>query len=197
MKQQKKELDGIKADLQSIALSDIENKNIKYVQLFGTKGNCEAAFKEKFEVDNFSLMEQVLGELAKDKVTRKEEVKFDVENRFKEALIALVKGNYAKHNIDDILTGMGIEDAKGIKLAKKKLKGDYRKDKALLESLGVRGDMEEELDAIKEAKNMELIERFFDLQTIDIDKLKKSIWLEEILSITINYNSEDGAENAS
>lgn len=33
-------------------------------------------------------------------------------------------------------------DTKGIKLAKKKLKGDYKKDKATLEALGVQGDRE-------------------------------------------------------
>lgn len=196
IKRYKKELDGIKADLQSLALTDMENKNIKYVQLFGRAGNCEAAYKEKFEVDNFSLLVEVVGELVKDKVVRKEEVKFDVEGRFKEALIALYKGQYGVHDLDGILAGMGL-DEKQIKVARKKLKGDFKKDKAVLESLGVTGDREEELDAIKEAKNLELIERYFDLATLDIEKLKKCIWVEDSLSIALNYDADDAEERMS
>lgn len=193
IKRHKKELDGIKADLQSLALADMENKNIKYVQLFGNAGSCEAAYKEKFEVDNFSLLVEVVGDLVRDKVIRKEEVKFDVDGRFKEVLIALYKGQYGVHDLDSILAGMGL-DEKQIKVAKKKLKGDFKKDKAVLLSLGVSGDREEELDAIREAKNLELIERYFTLETLDIEKLKKCIWVEDSLSIALNYDTADSGE---
>ena len=193
MKKYKKMLDSIKADLQAEALSEMENKNIKYVQLFGSKGTCEAAYKEKFDIDNFPLLLEALGDLLKDKVTRKEEVKFDVDNRFKEALSALVKGTYARHDIEGILTGLGLS-GKNLKLAQKKLKGDYKKDKALLASLGVAGDLEEELDAIRDEKNLELIERYFHPDAVDIEKVKKGIWIEESLSLGITYNDlEEGA----
>lgn len=193
MKKYKKMLDSIKADLQAEALSEMENKNIKYVQLFGSKGSCEAAYKEKFDIDNFPLLLEALGDLLKDKITRKEEIKFDVDNRFKEALSALAKGTYARHDIEGILTGLGLS-GKTLKLALKKLKGDYKKDKALLASLGVTGDLEEELDAIRDEKNLELIERYFQPDTVDIEKVKKGIWIEESLSLGISYNDlEEGA----
>jgi hypothetical protein len=194
MKQQKKELDGIKAELQSAALADMENKNIKYVQFFGKAGNCEVIYKEKFEIDNFSLLMEVVGKLLKDKVTRKEEVKFEVDGRFKEVLIALFKGQFAVHDIDSILNNLGLTE-KQIKVVKKKLKGDYRKDKALLESVGVTRSLEEELDAIKELKNMELIQRYFTPETIDMEKLRKSLWVEDSLSVSINYDAETGGES--
>jgi hypothetical protein len=189
MKKHKKELDGIKAELQTLALADMENKNIKYVQIFGTAGNCEAAYKEKFEIDNFPLLLSTLGDLIKDKISRKVEIKFDIDKRFKEALIVLYKGEYAEHDIVAILSGMGLNE-KQIKVAQKKLKGDFKKDKELLASLGIDGDREEELDAIMEAKKLELVKRYFNLETLDIEAFKKCIFVEDSLSITLNYDDE-------
>lgn len=189
IKEQKKELDKIKADLQTLALSDMENKNIKHVQLFGSQGNFEAFYKEKLEIDNYRLMIRLLGDIVRDKVTRKVEVKFDIDARFKTALTALLKGDYKPHDVDAILLGMGL-DEKAIKAAKKKLKGDYKADKKTLETLGVTGELEEELDAIHEAKNLELVQRYFDLNGIDREQVKKALWLEETLSVSMTYDAE-------
>lgn len=190
IKEQKKELDKIKADLQTLALEDMENKNIKYVQLFGTRGNFEAAYKEKLEIDNYRLLVRLLGDLIRDKVKRKVEIKFDIDNRFKEVLMVLIKGNYAQHDLDALLANMGL-DAKAIKTAKKKLKGEYKADKKTLDALGVVGECEEELDAIREEKNLELIERYFNLEDIDFEQIKKALWLEESLSVTMTYEAEE------
>ncbi len=189
IKGQKKELDKIKADLQSVALEDMENKNIKHVQLFGTLGNFEAAYKEKLEIDNYRLMVRLLGDLVRDKVTRKMEVKFDIDPRFKVALMTLLKGNYARHDLDALLLNMGL-DAKAIKIAKKKLKGEYKTDKKTLETLGIAGACEEELDAIREERNLELVERYFTLEGLDMEQIKKALWLEESLSVTMTYDAE-------
>lgn len=192
IKGQKKELDKIKADLQTLALADMENKNIKHVQFFGTQGQFEALYKEKVEIDNYRLLVRVLGDIVRDKVIRKVEVKFDIDNRFKAALTTLLKGDYKAHDLDTLLAGMGL-DEKAIKTAKKKLKGDYKSDKKTLESLGVTGEREEELDAIHEAKNMERVQRYFDLNVIDPERLKKALWLEETLSVAMSYETEETA----
>lgn len=189
IKNYKKELDKVKAELQALALEDMENKNIKYVQGFGNLGSFEAMYKEKLEIDNFALLIAVLGNVATDKVTRKVEVKFDIETRFKQSLIALLKGEFKEHNLDEILENMGLE-GRALTVAKKKLKGEYRADKKLLESLGVKGEREEELDAIREVKNLELAQRYFDLASIDMEKLQKALYLEETLSITLNHKED-------
>lgn len=192
IKEQKKELDKLKAELQTVALEDMENKNIKHVQFFGTAGQFEALYKEKLEIDNYRLLVRLLGDIVRDKVTRKVEVKFDIDNRFKAALTTLLRGDYKPHDLDAILAGMGL-DEKAIKTAKKKLKGDYKADKKTLEALGVTGEREEELDAIREAKNLERVQRYFDLEGIDLDRLKKALWLEETLSVAMSYEMEETA----
>lgn len=189
IKNLKMALEELKAELQAEALAQLENKNLKYVQLFGDVGSFEASHKVKFEVDNFAALVEAVGDLAWDKVARKEIVKYEVESRFKEALIALVSGDYARYDIAAILAGAGISDPKQMKLALKKLKGDYKKDKALLESLGLGGDLEEELDAIRAEKNRELVERFFDAKAVDLEKLRRSIYVEDSLSVGLSYDA--------
>lgn len=186
MKENKKELDTIKAELQAVALQEMENKNLKYIEYFGTDGSCAIAYKEKFEVDNLPELRSAVGEVIDGKYKKEETIKITVDNKFKEALIALYKGEYEQHDVVQILKGLYLDD-KQIKIALKKLKGDYIKDKELLESLGVKTEIEEELDAIREHKNFELVEKFFKIDEIDIERLKKSISVEESLSIGLNY----------
>lgn len=186
MKENKKELDAIKSELQAEALQIMENKNLKFVEYFATDGSCAVAYKEKFEVDNLPELCKTVGEVIEGKIKKEEIVKITVDDKFKKALIALYRGEFKQHDIIQILKDLYLGD-KEIKVAIKKLKGEYLKDKELLESLGAKSDLEEELDAIREQKNYELIERFFKLDELDLDRLKKTISVEETLSIGLNY----------
>ncbi|WP_127488444.1 ABC transporter permease [Paenibacillus ehimensis] len=192
MKEDKKRLDAIKAELTTAAFAVMDNRNLSFLQIFGRAGHFNAVYKEKFEIDNYDRLVSVLGEIAKSKIVRKEEIKYDTEARFKAALIALFKGDFDKSVvIDDVLRGLGLSpDA--MKAVKKKLKGDYLKDKKLLETVGVQGDLEEELDAIRLAKNAELIERFFgELTDEQIEGVKKSVFVEDSISVGLEYAKED------
>lgn len=182
LKEKKKVLDGLKAELQAEALYIMENRNIKWQQIAGSAGFCNVGYKEKFEIDSFALLEELFDDLALSKVVIKQEVKYEVADDFKKALIALYKADYKQHDLPDLLSQMGMEDKK-IKAAVKKLKGDYLKDKAVLESMGITGDLEEELDAIHEQKNHELVSRFFEADKVDMAKLKRAIYVEDGLSI--------------
>jgi hypothetical protein len=188
MKEDKAQLDEIKAKLTNSALVEMENKNIKFKQLFGSQGIFNAAYKEKFEIDNFNALKQAIGDLVEDKVTRKVEVKFDVENKFKKALIAIFKSEFSnEYTIDQVLDGYGLSD-KALKTAKKKLKGEYVNDKQVLESLGIKGDVEEELDEIRLIKNYELVSRYFGKPTDEeIEAIKKAVWVEESLAVGLEY----------
>jgi len=188
IKEDKKKLDKIKATLTNTAYAEMDNKNIKYMQIFGHNGHFNVAYKEKFEIDNFMRLVEVLGEIAQAKITRKEEVKYDTESRFKTALIALYKGEYSKEiAIEQVLQGLGL-DNRAIKTVKKKLKGEYLKDKKVLESVGVQGDREEELYAIRLYKNYELVDRFFgELTSEQIEQVRKAVFVEDGISVGLEY----------
>jgi len=189
MKDDKKLLDEIKSQLQAVAFAEMDNKNIKFKQIFGSIGHFSTTFKEKFEIDDYIKLVSLLGEVANAKIVRKVEVKYDVESRFKEALIALYKDDFSSElTVEDVLRGLGLGD-KTVKMAKKKLKGDYLKDKRILESLGVTGECEEELDAIRRYRNWETVDHFFSsLTTEQITQLKKTIFIEEQLAAGLEYD---------
>lgn len=191
IKMKKKELDEAKAMIQADGLSEMENKNIKFYQIFSENGSCDMMYKQKLEIENIKLLDELFENILDSKVTRKEEIKYEVESKFKSALIALYMGDYKEHDIDNILSGLGLND-NARKLAMKKLKGDYISDKKLLESLGAIDEdgLEEELDAIRENKNYETISRYVDIDSIDNDfmeKLKRAVFVEDTLSLGLSY----------
>lgn len=193
IRQRKKSLEAIKAKLQTAALAEMENKNLRYVRYDSLYGSAETTYKTKLEIDNYARLAAALDAsvLVEDKIVRRLSVKYDVDARFKEALIALVRGDYAEHDIDGILSGMGLEDAKMRNVVRKKLKGDYAKDKETLAAVGIHGAREEELDAIRAELNRQLVERFFEPDLIDRDEIRNAVFLEETLSFTLTPQKGD------
>ena len=190
IKEKKKRQEELKLIIQTQGINELENKNIKYIQYYTVDGSCDITYKQKMEIDNIKILEEIFDNVIADKITKKEEVKYEIESKFKCALIAIYTGDYKKHNIEKILQDLGLATDK-IKLALKKLKGEYIADKKLLESLGVVDDeLEEELDAIRENKNYELIDKYIDINSIDdalIDKIKRAISIEESVTLGLSY----------
>ena len=191
VKVKKKELDEVKAELQSEGLKELENKNLKYVQIFGDDGSCEILYKQKMEIENIDVLKEVFGNVIDTKIKTVQEIKYDIESKFKKALISLYVGDYKEHDLDALLTSLGLDDDKK-KVALKKLKGDYAADKKVLETLGAVDEdgLEEELDIIREHKNFELVSKYIDINAID-DNLKKQIQrelsIEDTLALGLNY----------
>ena len=196
IRQRKTALEEIKAKLQTAALAEMENKNLRYVRYDSLYGSVEMTYKTKLEIDNYARLAAALDAsvLVEDKIVRRQSVKYDIDARFKAALIALARGDYAAHDIDGILLSMGIEDAQMRKVVRKKLKGDYAKDKEVLASVGIGGDREEELDAIREELNRQLVERFFEPDLVDRDEVRNSVNLDESLSLTLMARKGDGQD---
>ena len=191
VKVKKKELDEVKAELQTEGLKELENKNIKYVQFYGDKGSCEVMYKQKMEIENINVLKEVFGNVIDNKIKTVQEIKYDIESKFKKALISLYVGDYREHDLDALLTSLGLDDDKK-KVALKKLKGEYAADKKVLEFLGAVDEdgLEEELDIIREHKNFDLVSKYIDINAID-DNLKKQIQralsIENTLSLGLTY----------
>lgn len=190
-----KKLNELKADIQAEGLREIENKNIRFIQFFGNQGSCEVGYKQKLQVDNYTKLAKVIGSIAQEKIKKTTEVKYDMDKKFKEALMCLYLGDYKQHDLDELLVSLGITDAKKKKQVLKKLKGEYKKDKKTLESAGIVGDLEEELDAIREQKNYEQIIRYFDIENISIEQLKLAIFVEDSLSIGLKQEEGDSDDD--
>ncbi|MGN0710153.1 MAG: hypothetical protein ACI4LO_00225 [Anaerovoracaceae bacterium] len=192
IKSKSKKLDRIKAELQAEALREIDNKNVKYIEFFGSLGSSQVGYKEKFEITNFRKLCSLIGENIEDNVKREEVIKITPNAGLKAALIAVYRGECEPCDLNSLLFGMGLDD-KQIKTALKKLKGDYWKDRATLESFGCSGDMEEELDAIRRHKNYEAATKYINVDNISEEEwkaFKTTISLEETLSIGLNYETD-------
>lgn len=190
IKDKKKELDIVKAKLQGKGLEELENKNIKFLQYYGDDGSCDVTYRQRCEIDNVEILKEIFGKVVEDKITREEKVSYKIDNKFKDALIALYLKDYNPNDIDSILLGLGL-DRESVKLAKKKLNGEYFKDKEFLESLGFDGEnLEEELDAIRESINFELISKYIDIENFTKEtheKLKRAITVDENISLGLSY----------
>ncbi len=190
MKEDKKNLDRLKARLTAAAYEEIDNKHLRYKQIHGADGVFTAAYKESFRLDDYERLIAIVGEIAKAQITRtaKEEVKYDVEARFKRALTALYLDDFSDEiSVEQVLQELGLA-ASAVKMAAKKLQGEYMRDKKVLESVGVTGEREEELDAIRRYRNWELVEHFFgDLSTSARAQLKRTIWIENQLAAGLEY----------
>lgn len=188
MKDDKKNLDELKAKLQAAALVEMDNKNVKYIQIFGTNGTFTATYKEKLDIDDHTNLVLLLGDIANSKITRSAVIKYEIDSRFKQALLALYNDDYSDEiTVTQVLVGLKIND-KAIKLAEKKLKGDYLKDKMVLESVGCKGELEEELDAIRRYYNWINVEQFFSaLSLAQRNLLKKTIFVDNQLAAGLEY----------
>lgn len=192
MKEDKKRLDGIKAKLQAEGQILLENQNTKQVELYGEHGSCQVGYSEKLDITNYSLLKNTIGDIVVERVKKEESVKYTPDKLLKQALIAAYKKDYKNHDIRDLLVKLGLED-KQIKVCLKKLKGDYFKDRATIESFisVLKGNnLEEEMDAIREQLNYELIDKFIDLELLDFDSYRRSMIVEETLSIGLSYEND-------
>ena len=189
------ELDLIKAELQRRAEDELQEKNVKFTEFFGDGSSyVNVSCAQKLEVLNMPAVRRLLPEVAAEKITVKPaEVKYDFEKTFKQALIAVVTGDYSdEYTVEEIVDGAGWRmDAKQRSLILKKIKGEYVKDRDMIrKTLGRMDlDVDVELYLICKAKNWQLIRAFFpteDFQSF-AEQLKKYVTVDETPRIELKY----------
>ena len=86
------------------------------------------------DIENIDVLKEIFGNVVDNKIKIVQEIKYDIESKFKKALISLYVGDYKEHDLDTLLTSLGLDDDKK-KVALKKLKGEYAADKKYLSLL--------------------------------------------------------------
>ncbi len=201
MKELKKQSDAIKAEMQSRGLQVLEDKNIKTTEYYGTDSNNLTVTKSQdMEILNYPALEKIFGkELLEDKVKRTVEVKLEVEKKFKQALIDLFTNDYiADKSLEDFLKEEFKElDTKQLKLLLKKLKGDYKKDKELLNTLIQREDLDAELYYINRIKAFENIKAYVNDEDLEevTEAVRRYMIVNDTIKITVKYDKEAAEEN--
>lgn len=199
----KSEIDTLKSEIQTRGIKVLEERNTKYVEFFGDgNGIASVSMAQKMEILNYFKLEETLGkEFIEEKITRvPADVKYTVEKKFQQAIVALVTGDYAKgYTLEEVVNNI-TQDEKQRTLLLKKLKGDYKKDKDTICSVLAVDKSELEMDTelflIGKIMNWQLIEAFFDTEDESkFNKLKsdvkKCIMVDETVKIATKSVKEE------
>lgn len=202
LKQSKKELDAVKAELQARGLQTIEDRNVKVIRYYAPEGNVSVGESQSMDVLNVDKLKAVLPESVwKSKVTEKTETKYTFDRKLEQMLKAVFTGDYTfEYKLDEFLEQMSVHpDEKQKRLLLKKLKGDYLTDRQTLMSVfgctdeDTPGDyFDVELWYIYKIKNGELIQAFLPEEFLDeaVQEIKKCLIVDSKTSITIDYDKE-------
>ena len=179
-------------ELQEQCVAVFEDKNIKTTEIYGTNNNSAiATYSQKLEILNYQALENIIDKnLLNEKIERRQEVKYDIDEKFKEAIIIFYTNDYMKDlTIEELVKIEFSElDNKVQNLLIKKLKGNYKADKKLLRKYIPDKDLDVELFTINKIKNYDKVKAFFNVDDKELkENLKKYISLDEIVKVTIKY----------
>ncbi len=209
IKDAKRKSDSYKAELQSRAITIMEDKNIRFVKFYGQNSFASINDNMKLEVLNMERLKTLFGSgVIKEQVTESEEIKYKWKVKFEKLLKVIFNGDYTfELTLEEFLDTMSIvPDQKQKKLLLKHLKGDYEKDKGILYTdLGLCDkdedwqkkaglpDMDVELYYIYKIKNGELLKAFLPEEGIDnlIKEIRKCILVETSTAIKVDYEQSE------
>lgn len=189
-----KDINKYKAELMKRSLPVLEDTNTKQIKMYANNGSCSVTDAEKLTVIDDGRLRSLLPDGIYDKfvtITQKMEYKYDPA--FEKALKAIFNRDYTfEMTLEEFLDGQSglCVDAGQKKVLLKKLKGDYDKDRELLQSVLGEGDYDVELFYIYKIKNGELIKRFLADEWLDIQitELRKCMIVESTAKLTIEAN---------
>lgn len=182
----KEKLETLKIEIQSALYSKMRDRNLNYAYAASGSGRAELMVRTKLNIIDPEKVMALIGAVAEENIKVKTEPKYEIKTKFKIALTALLRMDYEEIDLKAILVLLKAKpDA--VEVLVKKLKGEYKKDLELLRAAGLGSEnLEEELDAIRAAKNAELVKKYFDLSSLDVEELAKAISVEDTLALTIS-----------
>lgn len=182
----KEQLEEAKIKIQTELYAKMQNCNLNYAYASSDNGRAELMIRTKLNIIDPEKAMALIGAVAEKNIKVKTEPKYEIKTKFKIALTALLRMDYEEIDLKAILALLKAKpDA--VEVLVKKLKGEYKKDLELLRAAGLGSEnLEEELDAIRAAKNAELVKKYFDLSSLDVEELAKAISVEDTLALTIS-----------
>ncbi len=189
-----------KAELERRGMRAMEDQNTHCAKFFGDAGKVSVTDSSKLDILNPDKLKAWIGDgVYKAKVRENAKTEYKVDAKLERALKAVFQRDYTfEQGLDEFLQGMEpAPDPAQRAVLKRRLKGDYEKDRAtLLEVLQLPGDadLDVELWYIYKIKNAELIRSFLPEEGIDstMDGVRQCILVDSRVSVTLDY--EEGEE---
>lgn len=195
----KQEIDAVKGEIQTRGLKVLDERNQKFIEFFGNSiGIASVTIAQKLEILNYFRLAELFGEeFISEKVKRIPDVKYDIDTKFNQALIALVTEDYeADTTLEEALDALDATSTQR-ELIKKKLKGDYKKDRKVISDVLKIDERNMSYDAelffISKIMNYQLITSFFDEKRLNEirTELKKCILVDETVKIAAKSTKEE------
>lgn len=197
-KQNIQKTNAYKAELQARGLAAIEDKNIRFIRFQGGSGSCSVADTQSLDILNPIGLREAMPEGLFDSLVSVEiKPAYKPPAKLEKALKAIFIEEYTReYTLAEFLSFMSVSpDEKQRKMLLKKLKGEYEKDKSLLESLfsAAETDWDVELWYINRIKNMELIKTYFGEDVTDeaLAAMRRCILVESKTALRIEAEDAD------
>ena len=196
-----KQINELKAELTARGLQELSDKSIKSTTFKGKSEHAHVivTMAQEFSILNIDTLKTAITEKW-HKELKPKDIDYKISTDFNKALISLFTGDYVSDEEADlktIISGKLLINNNAIHLSPankalllKKLKGDYEKDKKLIEEvLGQEIDnaLDEELYYIAKIKNYERIQKYFtpdELKSVQ-DGIRRSSYVNETLKLTL------------
>ena len=157
-KEIKNEIAELKGYFETTASEELKNTKFKTISYWGdNNAKVTVGMNETIKIVSNETLKTIFKNLYPDLITEKKT--YDLSSQAKKLLTPIFQGDYIETNLDEVLKAIS-EDLNVQVVLKKKLKGDYKKDKDLIQKVA----------GIDEIRASELA--YFAKEVIAYDKFK-------------------------
>ena len=174
-KEIKNEIAELKGYFETTASEKLKNTKFKTISYWGdNNAKVTIGMNETIKIVSNETLKKIFGNLYPDLITEKQS--YDLSSQAKKLLTPIFQGDYIETNLDEVLNAIS-DDLSVQDVLKKKLKGDYKKDKDLIQKVA----------GIDEIRASELA--YFAKEVIAYNKFKS------ILEACENTNIKEAIDN--
>ncbi len=174
-KEIKNEIAELKGYFETTASEELKNTKFKTISYWGdNNAKVTIGMNETIKIVSNETLKKIFGNLYPDLIIEKQS--YDLSSQAKKLLTPIFQGDYIETNLDEVLNAIS-DDLSVQDVLKKKLKGDYKKDKDLIQKVA----------GIDEIRASELA--YFAKEVIAYNKFKS------ILEACENTNIKEAIDN--
>lgn len=188
-KEIKNEIAELKGYFETTASEELKNTKFKTISYWGdNNAKVTVGMNETIKIVSNEALKTIFKNLYPDLITEKKT--YDLSSQAKKLLTPIFQGDYIETNLEEVLQAIS-EDLNVQVVLKKKLKGDYKKDKDLIQKVaGIDEIRASELayfakEVIAYDKFKSILEACENPDIKDaIDKVKIAVIVEEGIKVT-------------
>lgn len=191
----KREIDDLKGWFEARGIKDLDATKIKMVDYWCQSGKIEVGRSEKVTPIALTVLKSLFGDIYPEFVKPKETL--EMTSACKQLLAPIYLGNYVNTPMEEIIAS-ATKDEKAQAALLKKLRGNFKKDKAAFQSIAGLNDYDSSYYAYMTTESAAYFRFKQILQAADwkgteqqaIDIIKAAVIVEEGVNVTVDDNGD-------